>query len=141
MFLVPINYLAVLVCGVAAMGLGFAWYGPLFGKEWEKMVGMTKEKMEKAKATMPKRYGLMFVSSLVMAYVLDHFIWYAAPGNVTLLIGVKTAVWAWLGMIATFALSRFVFSPEQKPVKLLFVETGYYLVTLVVMGAILAILR
>ena len=128
MFLVPINYLAVLLCGIAAMVIGFLWYGPIFG-------------MAKAKDSMPQTYGLMFASSLVMAYVLDHFIWYAAPGSITILIGVKTAVWAWLGLIATSSLSRWLFSPDKKPLKLLAVDTGYYLVTLMAMGAILAVLR
>ncbi len=69
MFLVPINYLAILLCGVASMVLGYLWYGPLFGKPWMKMVGMTKEKMAAAKDSMPKTYGIMFVSSLFMAKV------------------------------------------------------------------------
>jgi len=138
---VPINYFAVLLCGVASMVLGFLWYGPLFGKEWSKMVGMTAEKMAKAKDSMGKTYGIMFVSSLIMAYVLDHFIWYAAPGSITVLIGVKTAVWGWLGLIATSSLSRWLFSPDKKPMKLFFIDTGYYLVTLIAMGMILATLR
>ena len=141
MFLVPINYLAILLCGVAAMVLGFLWYGPIFGKEWSKMVGMTKEKMDKAKGAMPKTYGLMFISSLVMAYALAHFIWYAAPGTVTLLIGVKTAVWGWLGFVATYAFSKFLFNAEDKPWMLLVIDTGYYLVLLVLMGAIIALLQ
>lgn len=139
MFLVPINYLAIILCAVASMVIGFLWYGPIFGKQWMKLVGMTKEKMEAAKGGMPKTYGVMFVSSLVMAYALAHFIWYAAPGSVTLLIGVKTALWGWVGFVATTTLSRFLFSPEKKPMTLYYIDTGYYLVTLVVMGGILAL--
>lgn len=138
MFLVPINYLAILLCGVVAMLLGYLWYGPLFGKDWMKMVGMSKDKMDKD--SMFKNYGLMFLSSLVMAYALAHFVWYAAPGSVTLLVGVKTAVWGWLGFIATYAGSKFLFSAQKQPVKLLMIDTGYYLVTLVIMGAILALM-
>ena len=136
-FLVPVNYLAVLLCAVASMVIGFLWYGPLFGKPWSKMTGMTKEKMDKAKESMPTTYGLMFVSSLVMAYVLAHFVWYAAPGSLTLFISVKTAVWAWLGFVATYAFSKFLFNAEKKTWALLVIDAGYYLVTLVVMGAIL----
>lgn len=123
------------------MAIGYYWYGPLFGKEWMRMVGLTKEMAEKAKKEMGEKYGLMFVSSLVTAYVLDHFIWFTTPGSVTILVGVKTAIWAWLGFVATTALSKFLFSPEKKPIKLLAVETGYHLVTLVVMGVILAVWR
>ncbi len=129
MFLVPVNYLAVLLCGIAAMVIGFIWYGPLFGKG----------KVAKAKAKMTKAYAIMFLASLLMAYVLAHFVWYAAPGSLTLLISVKTAVWAWLGFILTFGVSQFLFS--AKPIKLLAIDTGYYLVTLVTMGVIFAVLR
>lgn len=141
MFLVYVNYLGVLLCAVASMVIGFLWYGPLFGKEWAKMVGMTKEKMAQAQSEMSKTYGAMFVCSLVMAYVLAHMIWYAAPGSVTLLIAVKTAVWAWIGFVATTSLSRFLFSPDKKPIKLWVIESSYYLVTLVVMGAILGFMK
>ena len=88
MFLVHVNYLAVLLCGVAAMIIGYLWYGPLFGKEWRSLVGMTDEKMKKATNSMFSNYAAMFLSALVMAYVLAHFVWYAAPGSLTLLIAV-----------------------------------------------------
>lgn len=116
------------------MILGFLWYGPLFGKEWSKLSGMSKEKMDKDK--MSTTYGVMFVSSLIMAYALAHFVWYAAPGNLTLFIAAKTAVWAWLGFIATYALSKFMFNPVKKPLTLLAMDTGYYLVSLIVMAVI-----
>ncbi len=86
-------------------------------------------------------YGLMFVSSLVMAYVLAHLVRYAAPGSLTLLISVKTAIWAWLGFVATTSLTKHLFSPDRKPVKLLVIETGYHLANLVVMGIIFGVLQ
>ena len=141
MFLVYVNYLAVLLCAVSSMIIGIVWYGPLFGKEWMKMVGMTKEKMEKTKEGMAQTYGIMFISSLVMAYVLAHFIWYASPGTATVLIGVKTAIWAWLGFVATVMFSKFLFSVDKKPMKLFFIDSAYYLVTLMVMGFIIAVLH
>lgn len=39
--MVPVNYLAILVAAVLSMVLGFLWYGPLFGKEWTKLMGVT----------------------------------------------------------------------------------------------------
>jgi hypothetical protein len=141
MFLVHVNYLAVLLCGVAAMIIGYLWYGPLFGKEWKSLVGMTDEKMKKATNSMLQNYAAMFLYALVMAYVLAHFIWYAAPGSLTLFIAVKTAVWAWLGFVATVSLTKLIFDPDRKPMKLLVIETAYQLVTLVVMGVIFGVLK
>jgi|SRR5579859_346021 len=142
MFLVHVNYLAVLLCGVLSMIVGSIWYGPLFGKEWMKMVGMTRQKPTKAeKSMMGPKMGMMFVSSLLMAYVLAHFIWYAAPGSVTLVIAVKTAIWAWLGFVLTAYFSKYLFSADKQQPKLLAIETGYYLVTLIGMGVIFGVLR
>lgn len=137
MFLVPINYLAILVSAIVAMAVGFAWYGPLFGTEWMKLVGMTREKMKKAQEGMTTTYGISFGLSLLMAYTLAHFIWFTAPGSTTFLIGIKTAIWAWTGFVATIILTRYLYSPEKKPIKLYIIDGGYNLVTLLVMGAIL----
>ncbi len=140
-FLVPVNYVAVLLSGILAMVMGFLWYGPIFGKEWTRLVGFTPEKMAKAKKNMPQTYGIMFISSLVMAYALAHFVWYAAPGSLTLFISVKTAVWAWIGFVATVSLSRFLFSPERKSINLFLIDVGYYLVSLVIMAIVFYIFK
>lgn len=138
MFLVYINYLAIMLCGLVAMVIGVIWYGPVFGKTWMKLVGLTGKRT--MKNDMVKTYAAMFVAALVMAYVLAHFIWYAAPGSATVWIGVKTAIWAWLGLIAVSNLSRLLFVPTKNPVMLYIIDSGYYLITLVAMGYIIAYL-
>ncbi len=131
---VDVNFVAVLLCGVASMVIGFLWYSKmLFGATWMKLSGISEADMKKANSNMPVMYGTMFVASLVMAYVLAHFAKYA--GAATLMDGVVAGFWAWLGFVATTMLSGSLF--ESKPIKLYFINTGYQLVTLVVMGAIL----
>jgi hypothetical protein len=141
MFLVPINFLAILACGVLSMIIGSLWYGPIFGKEWMKLVGWTEKKMKASSADMGRTYGSSFILSLLMAYALAHFVWYAAPGSATLVIGMKTGIWAWVGMVLVSHLNSNLFSPNKKPIKLLVIENGYYLVLLVAMGGLLAIWR
>lgn len=140
MFLVPVNYLAIIVCGLVTLALGFIWYGPLFGTEWMSLSGMTKEKMEKAKKEgMEKNYLTSFLLSLLMAYALTHFIWFTAPGAVTLTIGIKTALWVWAGFIATSNASSYLFDSDKKPWKLYLLDNGYRLMSLLLMGAILSL--
>ena len=43
---VSINYLAVLVAGFIPMILGSIWYGPLFGKKWIELMGLTEEELK-----------------------------------------------------------------------------------------------
>lgn len=142
-FQVPVNYLAILLCGVVAMVVGFVWYGPLFGKPWMKMIGLTDKKMEEMKKMggMGKTYGLSFLSSLVMAWFLAHVIWYAAPGAVTLFIAVKTAFYMWLGFVATTGFIQYLYAITPKPYKLYLLETGYHLATLLVMSVVIFFVR
>lgn len=137
---VPINYLAVLAGAVASMTLGFVWYGPLFGKQWIALSGMTPEEMEAAKTKgMAKEYALTFVGSLAMSYVLAHAIVFASAyfsfGGVR--AGLAAGFWNWLGFIAPVTLGTVLW--ERKPWKLWFLNNAYQLLTLLVMGTILAL--
>ncbi len=137
---VPINYLAVLVCGLSAMVIGSLWYGPLFGKQWVALMGISKPaQMDPAmKKAMMKSYALMFIGALVMAFVLAHSEIFAA----TYLkvsgasAGLEAGIWNWLGFIAPATLGKVLW--ERKPWKLWFLDNGYWLVQLCVMGLILA---
>ena len=129
--MIQVNLIAVAAAGISAMVVGSVWYGPLFGKDWMKLVGMKKEDVNKKE--MPKLYSIMFLGALVEAYILSMFIHYA--GAYTLLLGMKTGLWAWLGFVATVMIGNYMFS--KKPLKLYFIDAGYALANLVVMGAIL----
>jgi len=139
MFQVPINYALVIACAISDMIIGLIWYGPLFGKKWMGLVGMTEKKMTESKKDMNRAYLASFIASAVTAYVLAHFIWFTAPGSTTLLIGIKTGIWAWLGFVATTSLTSYIWNPDKKPIELYFLDNGYRLVSLLVMGIILSI--
>lgn len=142
---VPVNYPAILACGVASMVIGSLWYGPLFGKPWMKLMGFTPEKMEAmkkdpaGKKKMMRSYGLMFVGSLVMAYVLSHALVFASTylGSSGVSAGLMTGFWNWLGFIAPVTLGSVLW--EGKPWRLWILNTGHYLATLCAMGVILAL--
>jgi len=124
----------VVISAVAAMAIGFAWYGKaLFGKDWMKLVGLTEE--DTKNSNMPVLFGSMFVGALVEAYVLSHFIHYA--GAYTFANGIKTGVWAWLGFVAPVMMGNYMFA--KRPMKLFYIDGGYALANLVVMGAVLAV--
>jgi hypothetical protein len=64
-----VNYFAVLVAAGANMGIGFLWYGPVFGKAWMHEMGITAAKIEgMAKDGMTVTYVLQAMGALVMAY-------------------------------------------------------------------------
>ena len=134
---VDINYLAVLVAGAVSMALGAFWYSPAaFGKMWMQLSGLTEASMDEAKKKgMSKLYGIAFIGSLVMSYVLAHFVDYAEATTVS--DGLQIGFWTWLGFSATLRLGSVLW--EGKPVKLYILNTAYDLINLLVMGAILAV--
>ena len=137
---VPINYLAVFVSAVVSMVVGSLWYGPLFGKPWMALMGMTKESMAASKAKgMAKSYFLMFVGSLLMAFTLAHAVVFASTYlNIWgVAAGLMGGFWNWLGFIVPVTLGVVLW--ENKPWKLWFLNVGYYLVNLLVMGVILSV--
>ncbi len=131
-----VNYWAVLVAAIAQMIIGALWYSPaLFGKQWMSMMNLTEESMKSKKKEAQRGYVLMFVSAVVMCYVLANFVVYAKA--TTMLDGMLTGFWLWLGFIATVTLGGFLW--EGKPFKLYLLNVTYWLVTLVVTSAILVV--
>ena len=137
---VPINYMAVFAAAVVSMVIGYLWYGPLFGKLWMKEMWMSKEKMDAAKKKgMTMSYGLMFVGSLLMAFVLAHALVFASSFmHVTgMTAGLMSGLWNWLGFVAPVTLGSVLW--EGKSWKLWCLNNGYYFVTLLAMGSLLSL--
>jgi|SRR3989344_4496687 len=130
-----INYLAVLVAAIAAHVLGFLWYGPLFGKKWMQLMKLTDKDKEKAKQKgMATAMVGSFLSTLVMAGVLAFLVDLAGASVANgLMLGFLT----WLGFLATSQMGMVFW--ENKPWALYMLQTGHYLVSLLVMGAILGV--
>lgn len=137
-----VNYWAIIACGAAAMFLGFVWYGPLFGKQWMAMVGMTEADIEAAKkdpAKMYQSYAITFVGAVVMAFVLARGIAFgnAYLGSSGAAVALISAFWFWAGFVAPVMLGPVLW--EKKPWTFWALTSGYYLVLMLVMAAILSI--
>lgn len=139
---IVINYGAILAAVILAVALGVLWYGPLFGRQWMRMVGISHAEMEEAKAKgvrgMWRTYALMIVGTLITAYVLAHVLEYAASftDEEGIELGINTGFFMWLGFVAPVMLGSVLW--EGRPWKYWFITAGYYLVSLMLMGAIIA---
>ena len=133
---VDINYLAVLIAALASYVLGALWYSPvLFGKLWMKLSKIDPKNMDAAKKHLAWRYGSGFIATVVMSYILAHWVDYA--GAITIRGGLQAGFWAWLGFVATVTLSSVLW--ENKPFKLYLLNNTYHLVSLLLMGSLLAV--
>lgn len=136
-----INYLAVLLCGVASIIVGSIWYGPLFGKIWMQSLGMDKmtpEQIAKGKKSMPGIYLQQVIAALVVAVVFAYVLWafsVAQPGSTGVMAGVQGGFWAWLGFVLPIKYGESLWTGRS--FKYTAIDVGYWLVMLVIMGLIL----
>lgn len=132
---IVINYWAILGAAVSMMVVGSLWYGPIFGKPWMKLAGISKESQKDEKGlSMPAAMGLMFVCALVISDVLAHLI--VATAAQTEGDALMLAFWAWLGFIVPTFASFVLF--ERRPFKLYLINIGQYLVSFAAAAIILA---
>lgn len=133
-----VNYLAVLVAAIVNMLIGAIWYShSLFGKSWMELAGIRPEDTEKRASGAKRAYSWTFVASLLMAYALARILWYAQAQSVV--GGALIGLLAWLGFVATAVGTNYLF--EGRPCRLYAINTGYTLVSLIVMGTILGAWR
>lgn len=142
MHAVPINFLAVLVSAIVMMFIGFLWHGILFGKKWAQLQKFTPEQMAAAQQSgMAWRFIISFVGWLLMSFVLAHAIFFA--GSYMQVSGAKAGLmagfWNWLGFVAPVTVGVVLW--EGKSWKLWLLNNGYFLISLLVMGAILGAWR
>ena len=88
------NILAILIAAVAAFAWGAAYYMTL-SKQWLAAVG----RVEPNKSPTP--FIISFVALVIMAWVLAGTIAHLGPGQVTLKNGIITALFIWVGFVAT----------------------------------------
>ncbi|HEY4502934.1 MAG TPA: DUF1761 domain-containing protein [Candidatus Paceibacterota bacterium] len=137
---ISINFWAVLVSAVASMVMGSIWYGPLFGKKFMKEKGMdtwSTEKQAEMKKSITMTYIWQFIASLVMFYVLAHFIRLGMvyyPDVSALKAGIHTGLWVWVGFALPLALGEAIWGGKMT---LFWINVGNMLVTLLVAGAII----
>ena len=124
-----VNWIAVGIAAVSAFVLGGLWYGPLFGKKWAALVGMTDEK--KASANMSMTFGLSFLLSLIAATVFALFL---GP-EITLQEGAMYGFCAGLFWVAAAMGINDLF--EQRPLGLWLINAGYSTVMFTLFGTII----
>lgn len=139
-----INWLAVLVAGISAFAIGGIWYSPgLFGKAW--MVENNLNEDEIKKSNKSKIFGFTFVFSVLMAINLAMFLADSPAGcpadcaqktDITwgITAGFLAGIWTFCA-IATHSLF------ELKSWRLIFINGGYSMVALMLMGAIIGAWR
>lgn len=119
------------------MVVGSVWYSPvLFAKSWMRLNGKNRQQLqqEMQSRNMAVLYSAQFIAALVVAYVLAHFIVFLRAHTVW--DGVVTGLWVGVGFVLATSFGNYLF--ENRPLKLFWINSGYTVVVLVLMGAVLA---
>ena len=124
-----LNYLAVLVAAIAGFGFGAAWYTVL-AKPWMAAVGLT----EPPKPS-PGPFIMAFACQLVMAWVLAGVVGHL--GDVTVVRAVVSALFLWLGFVATTMTVNHRF--QSASWSLTIIDAGHWLGVLLVMSVIIGL--
>ncbi|GAA3980781.1 DUF1761 domain-containing protein [Mucilaginibacter dorajii] len=129
-----INWAAVVVAALSAFLVGGIWYSPvMFQKSWMTASNLSQDELKTGNKA--KIFGMTAVFSLVMAANLAAFLatpttnlsWGATAGSLA-------GIW-------TFASIAIVGLFELKSWRWIFINGGYSLVSLTIMGAILGAWR
>ena len=112
-----INWIGIGAATVSAFVLGGIWYGPLFGKKWQALVGLSDDQVKNA--NMAKIFGGAFVLTFIAAFVFAMFL------GPDITIGQGTAYGASAGLCWVAASFGINYLFAQKPFALLLIDGGY----------------
>jgi hypothetical protein len=126
-----VNWLAVLIAALAKFAIGGVWYSPpVFGPRWGAIVGVSPEAF---KARMVQAMIIDLIASFVLAWVLANVLKFT--GAVGLIPGARVSFFLWLGFVATPLISTTIY--EGRPLALFGINAAYWLVSMLVMGALI----
>ena len=156
-----INFKAIFVASFSSLIVGFIWYNPkVFGTIWMNETGMTEEKARQS--SMLKVFGLTLVLSFMLAFIMPTFVihQFGALGIIGGPSEVEKAMPSYLAFLSDYGnvfrtykhgalhgsmIGLFVALPviatnclfEQKSFKYAAITSGYWIIVMTIMGAII----
>jgi hypothetical protein len=138
MILAHLNYIAVFVCTIIYFFIGSMWFSMLFGKPWMEGHGISMPTDEEKKAAMKKempKYMLMsFLFSLIAVLSIDYIETAMFAHN--WMTGVKAGILAGAFVVVAMGQSHMYL---KKTFKLFLIDAGYHVVSLIIIGVVLAV--
>jgi hypothetical protein len=129
-----INWLAVFVAGISSFVAGGIWYSPgLFGKTWMNENRLSEDAIKAGNKG--KIFGFTLIFSLLMSANLAMFL---NDPKTNLSWGATAGFLAGIWTFCAIAIHSLF---ELKSWKLIFINGGYSIVSLTLMGAILGVWR
>ena len=135
MDLSTINFLALLVVTVISFAFGSIWYGPLFGKKWQKELGFTDEYIKEG--NMAKIFGSSFILILCMNFGLAFILSFVDRPEFSALDGAMYGGFIGLFFIGTSTGVNMLY--QRQSISLWAIDSFYKIIYLTISGSILAV--
>ena len=129
-----VNWLAVLLGTVVFFAVGALWYGVVFGKAWQKAVGLSDEQL-KTGANMPLIFGLCFLLELVVVTMLGHLFARIQPGD-----HAKMMMAVGFGLAIMSPAIGITYLYMRKSLKLWLIDSGHFVVGMAAVGLVFVLL-
>ena len=127
------NILAILIAAASGFLVGGIWYGPLFGKAWQRAIGLSDDELKSA--NMIKIFGITFLFSLLSAVFLGHLLaHFDTDFYRTMMISTGIA----LGFVAPAIGTNYLYG--RKSGKLFAIDASYWIVFYAAMGLVFGLL-
>ena len=132
-----INYWGVFVAAAAGWLIGAVWYSTL-ARPWMIALGKTRsELLGPSGKPSPLPFIVAVFAYFAMAWVLAGIVGHLGPGQVTVVNGVISGFFAWLGFVITTLAVNHGFSRQR--LMLTVIDGGHWLAVLVIQGAIIGV--
>lgn len=131
-----VNYLAIFVAAIAAMGLGTIWYMPRFGRVWLRYMerdNLSDEEAEKMNKDAMKAHVIGFVMMLIIGFVVSNM--FAAFGPFTMGEVVFRVLFVGIGIVSTLGFMNHSYA--GRPHGLFLIDYGYKVSVLLLIAVVI----
>ncbi|HEY1160359.1 MAG TPA: DUF1761 domain-containing protein, partial [Terracidiphilus sp.] len=125
------NYLAIVVAAIACFLFEAGWYS-FFLQRWLDGIGRTEQWLMATGVSPALQYATALLSAAVIATAISCVTQLTGPQ--TAMRGIKVAALLWFGFVLTTWSTEYVF--EVRPWSLLGINAGFWLIGMILMGAI-----
>ncbi len=125
------NYLAIVAAAIACFLFEAVWY-TVFLNTWISGIGRTMQWLTSSGMNPAIQYGTALIMAAVMATAISCVT--QLTGKQTALRGIKVGALLWVGFELTTWSTEYIF--EVRPISLFLVNAGYWLLGMMLMGAI-----
>ena len=128
------NWLAVVVATLAFFAVGAIWYTALFGKIWQREVGLSDEQLTGGR-NMMLIMGTCFVLEFIVCLTVGHMFDFLEPSDrAKMMIAVGLA----LGVMAPAIGITYLYM--RKSLTLFLIDAGHFVVGMAAVGAVFVLL-